>query len=135
MAFAASGELVQGDNLFDFFHERVETAARHQRAPVSQDAVYYLTQLLAEHGKREDEGGDCPTTLVEMRERAANSPFAESVTWWKRIGDSALVGVGYFREHLLRRRISPDYYARMGEGAYGVLSRMLRAQGPDFGEV
>ena len=134
MALTVCAELVAEDNLFDFFHAKVETATRHRRAQVSQDTVYYLSQLLAEQGKSEDEPGE-PRTLVEMRERASNSSFAESVTWWKRMGDSSLVALGFFRENLRRRSVSSEYYSEMGRGAYGTLARMLRSPGPDFSDV
>lgn len=134
MALMVCTEIVAEENLFDFFHTRVETATRHRRAQVSQDTVYYLSQLLAEQGKSEEEPGE-PRTLVEMRERAANSSFAESVTWWKKIGDSSLVSLGLFRENLRRRAVSSDYYAEMGRGAYGTLSRILRSPGADFSDV
>ncbi|GDX81967.1 hypothetical protein LBMAG42_37780 [Deltaproteobacteria bacterium] len=134
MAYNAKLPIVAQDNLFDFFRERVDSAARRQRAAVSQDTVYYVSQLLAEQAHREDDEASAPT-LVEMRERAANSNFAESVTWWRRLGDHALIGLGFFREHLARRRISPGYYAEMGAGAYGTLSRLLRDPGVSMGDV
>jgi hypothetical protein len=46
-----------------------------------------------------------------------------------------LVRLGFFRENLRRRAVSPEYYAEMGRGAYGTLSRILRSPGADFSEV
>lgn len=132
MPLNAAIPLTTDANLFEFFRERVDAAARQRRPPVTQDTVFYLSNLLAEQAHPE---GDSAPTLVELRERAANSSFAESVTWWRRLGDQALVGVGYFREHLARRRISPEYYAEMGAGAYATLSRLLHAPEGGFGEV
>ena len=34
-----------------------------------------------------------------------------------------------------RRAVSSDYYAEMGRGAYGTLSRILRSPGADFSDV
>ncbi|MBM4365188.1 MAG: hypothetical protein FJ102_03160 [Deltaproteobacteria bacterium] len=139
MALSIAAKIVAEDNLFDFFKDRVESASRAQRRPVTQDTVYYLSHLLAEAGHAEEAGAGAPSTLVEMRERAANGGFAESVTWWKRMGDHALLGVGFFRENLRQRRLSIDYYAEMGAGAYGTLARILREPSsnlPDvFGEL
>jgi hypothetical protein len=139
MGLSIAAKIVAEDNLFDFFKDRVESASRARRPPVTQDAVYYLSHLLAEQGHADDAESAAPSTLVEMRERAANGSFAEAVTWWKRIGDHALVGVGFFREHIRQRRLSVDYYAEMGAGAYGTLARILREPSsslPDvFGEL
>ncbi len=139
MPLSLANKIVAEDNLFDYFKSRVDSASRGKRPPVSQDTVYYLSGLLADQGHAEDNDPAVPTTLVEMRERAANGSFAESVTWWRKIGDHALVGIGFFREHLRQRRLSVDYYAEMGAGAYGTLSRILREPSstlPDvFGEL
>jgi hypothetical protein len=118
---------VSETNLFDFFHERVESAVVHQRAPVTENAVYYLSNLLAEQ-VRGDEAGAAPAqdvTLVELRHRAVSAPPGEAFSIWKQLGDTSLLATGFFREHLERRRISRDYYERMGASAYHALGRML----------
>lgn len=133
MACNAILPLVFHENLFDFFKDRVDGAARRQRVAVSQDTVFYLSQLLAEQGHLPEQE---PTpTLVELRERAANGSFAEAVTCWRRLGDRAMIALGFFREHLVHRRISTTYYAEMGAGAYGTLARLLRDPGVGLGEV
>jgi hypothetical protein len=108
-------------NLFDFFFERVEHAVQHQRAPVTENTVFYLSSLLAEQGR--SEGDD--TTLVELRYRAIGAPPSEAVQLWRRLGDDSLLLAGYFREHLERRRLSPTYCADMGRSAYRVVSHLL----------
>jgi predicted CopG family antitoxin len=126
--------LVSETNLFDFFRERVETAVQHQRAPVSENAVYYLSNLLTEQARRaEEEVEDDPPTLVELQHRAVHAPHAEAVTLWRRLGDSSLVVSGFFRESLERRAISRDYYERMGSTAYRALERLMG--GHSFGEI
>jgi hypothetical protein len=127
--------LVAESNLFDFFRERVETAVAHQRAPVSENAVYYLSNLLTEQvrlgeaGEQEDE-----PTLVELQHRAVHAPPAEAVSHWRRLGDSSLVVAGYFRESLERRAVSRDYYERMGSTAYRALERILGGSS-NFAEI
>lgn len=132
------GALCAEANLFDYFHARVETAVAHQRAAVSESTVFYLSSLLAEQGRRDDEEEE-GATLVELRQRAANAPFADAVSLWRRMGDSSLIAVGFFREQLERRKLSPAYYREMGRSAYGVLARLLRdpsGDAPDvFGEL
>jgi hypothetical protein len=129
--------LVTEGNLFDFFHERVESAAQHQRAGVSENARYYLSSLLAEQVRREDEDPSGPNpTLVELQHRAVTAPApAEAVNWWRKLGDRSLLLSGYFREHLERRRISRSYCVRMGEGAYRSLERLLDLRGAGFAGI
>lgn len=116
--------VIAGQGLFDFFHERVESAVAHQRAPVSENTVFYLSNLLAEQARREEEQEPAPT-LVELRQRAVTAPAAEAVGHWRRLGDTSLVVAGFFGEHLERRRISRDYYERMGASAYRALCGIL----------
>lgn len=122
--------LVADANLFDFFRERIESAVVHQRAEVTEEAVYYLSNLLAEQVRRGD-GGDeeDDPTMVELQVRAVNAPIGEAVTLWRRMGDTSLLVTGFFPEHLERRRVSRDYYAHMGAGAYRALQRLLGAGG------
>jgi len=136
MSRVESGRLLEGGNLFDFFHERVEHAVHHQRALVTENTVFYLSNMLADQARREDEGdaaaGD---TLVELRHRAVTAPPGEAVSWWRKLGDRSLLLTGYFREHLERRRISRDYCARMGESAYRSLEHLLDLRGAGFAVI
>jgi hypothetical protein len=129
--------LVEQENLFDWFHHRVDEAARHQRAPVSQGTLYYLSQLLAEEGRSEEADG--PTTLAELRAQAVAAPWGVSITKWRSLGDRALLTLGFFRERLRRGPVSAEYYAEMGATAYATVSRRLRTGGSDapdiFGEL
>ncbi|MFZ5476579.1 MAG: hypothetical protein ACOZNI_07365 [Myxococcota bacterium] len=126
--------LLTESNLFDFFRERVETAVVHQRAPVSENAVYYLSNLLAENARRgEGPAEEDEPTLVELQHRAVHAPPAEAVTHWRRLGDNSLVVAGFFRESLERRAVSRDYYERMGSTAYRALERILG--GGSFAEI
>lgn len=133
----AAASLVPETNLFDFFHERVEQAVAHQRAPVSENTVYYLSNLLAEQARIEEPEApeSAGLTLVELHHRAAHAPPGEAVTLWRRVGDSSLVATGFFRENLERRRISRAYYERMGSAAYNALGRMLSAGKGGFSEI
>lgn len=133
MAFTERNpEIVAQTDLFEYFHPRVEHAVVHQRAPVSSDTVIYLSHLLAEQGRLEP-GEEASATLVELRQRAALVSRAESVSVWKQLGDRTLVVAGYFREQIERRRLSRDYYGRMGSTAYEALARMLGGEG--FGAI
>jgi hypothetical protein len=86
-----SGLVTEG-NLFDFFHERIESAVQHQRAPVSENAVFYLSSLLTEQARRGEADGEDSPTLVELRHRAVTAPLAaEAVGWWLKAGAQGLV--------------------------------------------
>jgi hypothetical protein len=127
--------LIAEGNLFDFFHEHVGNAVLHQRAPVSDNAVYYLASLLAEQARREDEADAEGPTLVELRHRAVMAPLPEAIPLWRKLGDRSLLLTGFFHEHLERRRISRDYCVRMGESAYRSLERLLDTGGGGFAEI
>lgn len=127
--------LVETD-LYGFFRERLDEAALHRRARVSEGTLCYLAQMLAEAGHEEPTPGP-DDTLAELHAQAAFAPPGQAVRLLKRIGDWSLLLTGYFREHLERRRLSRAYCARMGEGAYGRLSGMFRDDtlSPVFSEL
>ena len=47
----SSPSLSQEENLFDFFHQAVGCAVDSTRTTVSEDGVYYLSNLLVERGR------------------------------------------------------------------------------------
>ena len=123
-------------DLHGFFQERVEEAVRHRRAPIRPETGCYLTALLVEQGRREEEPG--PQTLVEMQAEAIAAPAARAAPMWRRMGDHALVISGLFQEHLERRRLSRGYYEEMGAAAYARLGRLLRlgsGEGGGMGDI
>ncbi|MSP55879.1 MAG: hypothetical protein EXR69_09795 [Myxococcales bacterium] len=135
--------LVEETDLFQFFRSRVQEATTHQRACVSEGAQVYLAQLLTEvghGGEGDDSPGPCRSeeTFAELHVKAALAHPGEAVTLLKRLGDWSLLLTGFFREHLARRRLSREYCARMGGGAYHRLERMFPGDdtlAPVFGEL
>ena len=117
--------LSTADNLFDFFHEQVDTALDTTGADVSEEGVFYLAQLLTERGRVP--AANRPETLVELQMEATFGERAGSVRAWRELGDQALYTVGFFRRSIHRRNLDPAYYSDMGAGAYQRLARMLRA--------
>jgi hypothetical protein len=115
------------DNLFDFFHEHVDAAASATGAHVSEDGVYYLSNLLVERGRTPEH--DHPDTLVELAMKARDEGGLRSVGTWRELGDQALYISGFFRSSLNRQTISVDYYLSMGASAYSQLAGLLRAPG------
>lgn len=116
------------DNLFDFFHHWVDAAASHQGNRVSEDGVYYLSNLLVERVRTPDRATE-PDTLVELQIEAAQSDRIRAIHIYKRLGDKALYVSGFFPRSLTRRMVSRSYYQEMGAAAYDTLSRLLAVTG------
>ncbi len=136
LSTAAPEGLSLETDLFQFFRGRVTEAAQHQRAGVSDRAQVYLARLLTEVGKDEQPPPTVSQTLAELHVQASLAEPSQAVTLLKRLGDWSLLLTGYFREHLARRRLSHDYCARLGGGAYERLGQLLPSDGPPvFGEL
>jgi hypothetical protein len=118
--------LTEQHNLFDYFHDRVRQALAAGGTQLSDDAVLYLAQLLAERS-RTDRQAPQADTLAELHALAIASPPAHQVRAWRELGDRSLHGLGQFREHYERRIVSVSYYQSMGRAAYhrvdGVVKR------------
>ena len=123
--------LSQEENLFDFFHEAVESAVDSSCTTVSEDGVYYLSNLLVERGRTSEVPQ--PETLVELRIQAQERGGAASVQTWRELGDRALYTSGFFRPSLSRQNVSLDYYLSMGAAAYDQLSMVMRWTGAGGG--
>ncbi|MEC8423059.1 MAG: hypothetical protein VX000_04735, partial [Myxococcota bacterium] len=104
------------DNLFDFFHEQVDTALDMTGADVSEEGVYYLVQLLADRSRMP--AANRPDTLVALQMQATFGERTGAIKAWRELGDQALYTVGFFRSSITRRNLDPRYYADMGSGAY-----------------
>ena len=124
-------ELSREENLFDFFHEAVGKAADSVGRPVSEDGVYYLSNLLVERGRAPDQSS--PETLVGLQIQAREQGGAVAASAWRELGDRALYVSGFFRASLNRQTVSLDYYLSMGAAAYEQLSTAMRWRGGDGG--
>lgn len=125
--------IARAENLFDFFHQSVGNAASRQRLPVSNNSLFYLSNLLVERGRIPEERSSEPDTLVELVYKARAGRMGESITAWRELGDRALFVTGFFRQSLSRRLVSVDYYRQMGAGAYHRLARLLALPGGEQG--
>ncbi len=134
-----SANVMTEDNLFDYFHERVEHAKCQQTVPLSENTTLYLASLLTERA-RIDRPAPQETTLVELHLRAANAPPGEQARTYRELGDRALYVLGYFSESLERSPVGPSYYTEMGTAAYQRVDTVFKqwfsdAFGPVFGEL
>jgi hypothetical protein len=121
----------QQDNLFDFFHDAVDTAVSSRGVNVSEDGVFYLSNLLAERGRATDHA--LPQTLVELQIKAREEGGAAAVGAWRELGDRALYMSGFFRASLHRHNVSVEYYLSMGAAAYQQLASAMRWSGAGGG--
>ncbi len=123
--------LSQQENLFDFFHDAVGSAVESTGTPVSEDGVYYLSNLLVERGRSSELPQ--PDTLVDLRIQAQERGGVASVQSWRELGDRALYTSGFFRPSLHRQNVSLDYYLSMGAAAYDQLATVMRWTGSGGG--
>ena len=121
----------QQDNLFDFFHSAVDTAVHSKGANVSEDGVFYLSNLLVERGRASD--AVLPQTLVELQMQAREEGGAAAASAWRELGDRALYMSGFFRASLQRKNVSVEYYLSMGSTAYQQLATAMRWSGAGGG--
>lgn len=134
-----TARVVAAENLFDYFHVRVEDARAGNKVRISDDTSLYLASLLADR-TRADRVGPTEGTLAELHLHAANSPPSEQARMYRELGDRSLYMLGYFAESLERGTVGPKYYAEMGSGAYHRADRVFKtwfadAFGPVFHEL
>jgi len=127
----SSTAICREENLFDFFHEAVGCAVSTEGGCVSEDGVYYLTNLLVERGRVQDV--DHPETLVDLHIQARERGGAAAVQSWRELGDRALYTSGFFRASLHHKSVSLDYYLSMGSSAYDQLATVMRWTGSGGG--
>jgi len=115
--------LTSDENLFDFFHERVDWAAANCDIDVSEEGIFYLTNLLVERGSGMPAQ---PTpTLAELHFAARRGNRIDAIQSYRSLGDNALYTSGFFRGSLQGKAVSLAYYIDMGSAAYDVLSNLL----------
>jgi len=120
------------DNLFDFFHDEVDAATDATGSEVSEEGVFYLTNLLVEQTRTP--GAESPDTLAELHIRAAHAPRATQIRQYRTLGDRALYVAGFFPESLSRKTVRTSYYVDMGRTAYDRLAHMLGGPSPAIGD-
>ena len=118
------------ENLFDFFHEEVDAAADVAGKEVSEEGVFYLSNLLVEQTRTPS--ADAASTLAELHIQAAGSGRIAAIRSYRTLGDKALYTAGFFPESLSRKTVRASYYVDMGRSAYDRLARMLEVPRNDM---
>lgn len=123
------------DDLFSFFHDRVEQARRDDAVSLTDDAALYLAQLLADRA-RADRPVPPADTLAELHLRFAHAAPHAQAQAYRELGDRALHELACFRPRVERTIVGPAYYEDMGRAAYARLDQVLKRWFRDaFGDV
>ncbi len=128
--------LASAKNLLEFFRSEVSTALLNQKIEASQEAEFYLVNLLNEFSKTENlyttSSDQTPTDepLALMLGRAVEAPPATRNIILKKIGDISLYIAGFFEESLARKLVDITYYVNMGGSAYRSLSSLHTISSP-----
>lgn len=102
---------LEGDTL-PFFRELVERALRDAGKPVGEEVEYYVCMLLVEMGKKTLDEGPFGVQLL----------YSEEPVVLRSVGDGSLFLSGFFPERVVKRGLTPSYFAHVGSSAYGILS-------------
>ena len=129
---ARNTKLITNTSIKEFFHETVQCAVENQKLDVSEEAVFYLVNLLSTFSRSEDlfeqtSDGVALKPLAELYTRAVSDPSpVERLRQWQRLGDTALFITGLFSDSLNRKLVDVDYYIAMGGSAYSSVSDSFR---------
>jgi hypothetical protein len=117
--------LVHHETPMEFFKGMVEGALDRQGISSSEEATFYLVNLLAGFvcPERSDgmPRGDEP--LAMRLARAIQSGGVQQREGLRQVGDVSLFISGFFAESLNRKLVDVDYYIALGGYAYGSLGR------------
>lgn len=116
----------------EYFQQELTTALAHQQVQASEEAVFYVVNLLAHFSRAErlfvdTDEGRLLQPLAELYAESLEAPTREMQTAsLKRLGDVALLIAGIFSDSLNRKLVDLDYYIAMGGGAYGHVADLVR---------
>ena len=117
--------LVHHETPMEYFKDLVESAIERQGVLSSEEATFYLVNLLAGFVSPEPPGGrsllDEP--LAVRLARALQTGGVQQREGLRRVGDLSLFISGFFADSLSRKLVDVDYYITLGGYAYGSLGR------------
>ena len=100
------------ENLFDFFHENIQSAHNEAVVDLDPDTVLYLANLLTDRARSEP--SPLPeTTLAELHGRASHARPPDRIRVYRELGDRALYRMGFFGESIESSNISCNYYSNL----------------------
>lgn len=117
----------------EFFREVVVDACAQRKLKTFPLVQGYLTSLLEYYistdrlfDEEKQDGKKDRKTLAELYLTATNCESGVRLDLLKKLGDTSLYVSGFFGESLTRKLVDVDYYANMGELAYGSLSNFVK---------
>ena len=124
-------KLYQKNNLIEFFSKKVRDSLKMQNSKVSEEADFYLVQLLVHYAQSENLFEKNENGKVEYRALALkfhDAVFAEKdeqkYLHFKSLGDTALYHAGVFYEGLYQKLVDVNYYIEMGGMAFSSLANL-----------
>ncbi len=135
--------VVPVQNLRDYFRTSVDDVIAKQGVDVDPHTAYYVVNLLTLFARSEEfyenhgEAYGLKPLALMLAEATDAKNVEQRTCTLQRIGDVALFVSGFFIESFTTKAVDIDYYAYMGESAYGSLSDEVRGtfRGNAFGEV
>jgi hypothetical protein len=106
----------------DFFRRLVRQACHEQKVLPSENAEFYLVQLLERFIRHEQGLLDRPLALDYLESFEGDPP--ERYQRLKNVGDTALFVSGVFTESLEGKAVGAEYYTSIGGLAYGRLASL-----------
>ncbi len=134
-----TSKLIVDMNVREYFQKTVSKAVLNQRLNATEDAIFYLVNLLTTFADANTLYQDTPqgsrsTPLVQMYAEAVEVVSdVDRQRTMRRLGDVSLFIAGLFSDSLRNRLVDIDYYISMGGSAYSYLSDAL--QGPARGSL
>jgi len=121
--------IIHGRRLAETIREDLRRALAAESLRASEACEFYLVNLLTQY----HEAGQLPE--LADSERAIGVKFMEAMnesgearrTELKEIGDTTLIGLGFFAESVRRSIVDRSYYLSIGGGAYEALSGVVVA--------
>ena len=112
-----------------YFQELVHEAMSHQKIAASEEAEFYLVNLLNEFIDATRLFQSTPDGLQQeplalMLARALRSNRHHRIQILKRLGDTTLYIAGFFPESVHRKIVDIGYYIQMGGTAYHTVSTL-----------
>ena len=110
-----------------FFCDLVNTAAKNQKAVISEHAKIYLVNLLCQNALGNNLINRADTPISIILQRSLMEPLKQRRATLKYVGDYSLYVAGYFSESLNRKIIDVGCYISLGGQAFGNLSNIANS--------
>jgi hypothetical protein len=122
---SADSPVLALDSPQEYFRELIREAMANQKTNTSEEAEYYLVNLL---NNFIDSNHLFDEPLALMLGRALQAHHHHKIQILKHLGDITLYVSGFFPESVHRKVMSIDYYINMGGRAYHTISSLSQKE-------